>query len=277
MTPKVQDLKGLWRRSLIAWPNGVCDDTSTVRWLQGNEVYVDLRQPAVLPEFAGRRGLADLSIEDCRALAEQQGFAGRLTFDGECFEWAREIDFQPKQLHSDVGTLQWEGAMLVERGRDVDYIEHWHRDAAATGTPAAGTPAAVTPASAIRLREVDGPARAVLLRVGEVFMWARDRAVVPPMHQTLAQCVAEASSLAAAHALIDCEISFGSVDGGALKIAISSLPYRVGDRLELKHSGQRLTIQDRATAGAVVARHWEITDIEGELGAVAAPTPPSAA
>jgi len=68
MPPKIQDLQGLWRRSLIAWPNGV-DDTTEVRWLQGTEVYVDLRQPAGLPDFVGRRGIAHLSMADCRALA----------------------------------------------------------------------------------------------------------------------------------------------------------------------------------------------------------------
>jgi hypothetical protein len=261
LPPKIRDLRGLWRRSLIAWPNGERDDTTQVHWLQGNEVYIDLRQPDTLPNFASRRGLAELSFEDCLALAQQEGFAGRFTFDGEYFEWARQIDFQPKALHSDAGSLRWEGAVLVERGRDIDYIEHWHRDATA-----------LTPAAAVSLREIDGRARAALLRVGTVFMWARDRTVVAPMHKTLTECVTEAASLSAAHALIDCEISFGSVDSAGLLVTASSLPYRVGDRLEPKHWAGRLTTQDRAAAGTVVTRHWEITDMEGELGEIAVQT-----
>jgi hypothetical protein len=261
MPPKIQDLQGLWRRSLIARPDGVRDTTSQVRWLQGHEVYIDLRQPAALPDFPGRRGIADLSIEDCRALALQEGFAGRFSFDGECFEWAREIDFQPKSEYSDVASLWWEGAILMERGRDVDYIEHWHRDALSP----------VTPAAAVLLREVDGPSRAALLRVGALFMWARDRAVVPPVHKTLTECVAGAESLSAAHALIDCEISFGTVDSDGLHITASTLPFRLGDRLEPKAAGKRFTTRDRAAGGAVVARHWEISDTEGDLGAIATP------
>jgi hypothetical protein len=256
--PKVQDLQGLWRRSLIAWPNGARDDTTHVRWLQGSRVYIDLRQPASLPNFSNRRGLADISLDDCRALARQEGFAGHFTFDGTHFEWGRQIDFQPKPLYSDVGSLWWEGNVLIERGRDVDYIEHWHREVSNGVT-----------AAAAMLREPGGNAKGALLRVGSVFMFARDRAITPPAHKTLPECVAEAATLADAQALIDCEISFGHVQAGALQITASSLPYRIGDRLEPKYSGRRLTTRDRAATGAAVTRHWEVTEIEGSLAAIA--------
>jgi hypothetical protein len=251
--PKIQDLKGLWRRSLIAWPDGTRDDTTEVRWLQGSRAYIDLRQPALLPDLSSRRGLADMSMDDCRALARQEGFAGHFTFDGAHFEWARQIDFQPKALYSDAGSLWWEGDVLIERGRDVDYIEHWHRDASTV----------LVSSAAVMLRELDGDAKGALLRAGSVFMFARDRVITPPAHKTLPECIDAASSLADARALIDCEISFGSVHADAFRITASSLPYRVGDILEPRYSGRRLTTRDRGPSGAALTRHWEITETEG--------------
>ena len=253
--PKIQDLQGLWRRSLIAWPDGARDETTEVRWLQGRRAYIDLRQPAPSPDFSGRRGLADISMDDCRALARQEGFAGHLTFDGTCFEWARQIDFQPKSPYSDAGSLWWDGNVLIERGRDVDYIEHWHRDASAI----------LTPSAALMLRELDGNAKGTLLLVGSVFMFARDRAITAPAHKTLSECIDAAASLADARTLIDCEISFGRVQADAFRITASSLPYRIGDILEPQYSGRRLTTRDRGPAGAPLTRHWEITEIEGDL------------
>jgi hypothetical protein len=113
--PQMADLRGLWRRSLISWPDSTLDTTTSVRWLQGTCAYVDLRQPAALGDFSGRRGLADLTMDDCSRLAEQQGFAGRLTFDGTHFEWSRSIDFQPKALHVDAGSLCWEDGVRCSR------------------------------------------------------------------------------------------------------------------------------------------------------------------
>jgi hypothetical protein len=136
-----------------------------VRWLQGLDAYVDLRQPASLPDFPHAVSLNDLSMRDCASLATQEGFADRLSFDGRHFEWARRIDFQPKSSIADAGSLEWDAGVLVERGRDIGYIEHWHRDAAA----------ATVPYGAAVLREAGSGTNAVLLRVGGAFMFARHR------------------------------------------------------------------------------------------------------
>jgi hypothetical protein len=135
--PRVRDLQGLWRRSLLLRPDGARDTATEVRWLQGIETYIDLRQPALQPKFPDKRRLADLSRDECAVLARQEGFAGRLTFDGAHFEWVRDIDFQPPTLHADAAALWWEGGTLIERGRDVDYLEHWHRDASSRAPPTA--------------------------------------------------------------------------------------------------------------------------------------------
>ena len=257
--PSIAELRGLWRRSMIAWPDGTRDTTTNVRWLQGLRSYIDLRQPMPVPDFPGVRSLADLSIDDCAWLAKQQGFAGHLGFDGGCFEWQRSIDFQPRTLHADAGSLHWDGEVLVERGRDVAYIEHWHRDQGASLQPVC---------AALALREIQSKTQGVLLRVGAVFMFARDRVVVPAVRQTLGACVAEAPTLEHAQQLIDCEISFGTVSPGAFAVTASSLPYRIGDVLDQRLTRESLTTMDRAKHGGTIRRQWEIVDREGELSAL---------
>lgn len=222
----VADLQGLWRRSLIAWPaRGASDTTTTVRWLQGPRAYIDLRQPAPIPDFSHARALEDLTYDDCVWLARQEGFAGYLSFDGTHFEWLREIDFQPPSPSADAGSLRWEGDVLIETGRDADYIEHWHRD------PSIPT----TPARSANLQGAAHKTRATLLRVGPHFMFARARATsLEKDYGSLAEYVAAAPDLARAHELIDCEISFGRVDESGLRITASTLPYRIGALMELE-------------------------------------------
>jgi hypothetical protein len=256
----VSGLRGLWRRSMIAWPDGQCDTTSSVRWLQGLCACIDLRHPAAAVDFSRLRTGGDLTIDHCAWLAQQQGFAGRCIFDGGHFQWLRTIDFQPKSPCDDVGSLCWQGGVLVETGRDVAYVEHWHRDVSAPTLPAA----------AVTLREANENTAAALLRVGAVFMFARDRAVLPAAGRTLAECVAGAPSLKAAQQLVDCEISFGAVQGARFQITASSLPFRIGDALDPQFARQRLTTLDRAADGAPLTRRWEITAGEGELGALGA-------
>jgi hypothetical protein len=48
------------------------------------------------------------------------------------------------------------------------------------------------------------------------------------------------------------------------------LPYRIGDTLDQHFTVNELTARDRAADGAVIRRHWEITDSEGDPGVLAA-------
>ena len=217
----VFSLQGLWRRSLIAWPGRPSDTTTSVRWLQGPRAYIDLRQPTPLPDFSHVRSREDLTFEDCLWLARQEGFAGHLHFDGRHFEWVREIDFQPSAPTADAGSLHWEGDVLIETGRDADYIEYWHRDPAVATTP--------TSLAGVQ----DSPA--VLLRVGPHFMYARDRAArLDKGYRTLVEYLQAAPDLQLARELIDCEISFGTVAESGLRICASTLPYRIGALLEFE-------------------------------------------
>jgi hypothetical protein len=262
MTVDVSGLRGLWQRSMIAWPDGKRDTTTNVHWLQGLSSCIDLRQPA-LPsgaapaDFSGVRALDDLSIGQCNHLALQQGFAGRCVFDGSRFEWIRSIDFQPGSAAADAGSLHWEGDVLVETGLDSAYIEHWHRDPDAPSLPAA----------AVVLREVEEKTAAALLRVGPVFMFARDRAIAAVGHPTLSACVAGTATLQQARALVDFEISFGAALPSGFRISASTLPWRVGDRLAQQFVRDQISTLDHAADGRTLTRRWEIIDAEGDLDA----------
>jgi hypothetical protein len=243
---------------MLARPDGTRDTTTRVRWLQGLRAFIDLRRPALMNDFSHVRCLADLTMDDCAGLATQQGFAGRLTFDGTHFEWVRSIDFQPKSLELDAGSLRWEGDVLVEKGRDIDYVEHWHRDEAA----------ATQPTAAIEICDKSHGAKGALLRVGNLFMFARDRAVTMPAHQTMSECVSAAPTLQHAQALLDFEISFGARSAEGFRITESSLPYRVGDILGQRFANNAVSTMDRAANGDAVTRHWDIIETEGDAGAL---------
>jgi hypothetical protein len=259
MSASASALQGLWRRSMIAWPDGSRDTTTRVYWLQGLRACADLRQPATAgapPDLSGVNALQQLSIGHCLWLAQQQGFAGQLGFDGTHYEWRRSIDFQPSAAGADAGSLCWQGEILVETGRDSAYVEHWHRDSSAPTLPAA----------AVTLRDADENTAAALLRVGPLFMFARDRAQPAAAGRTLHQCVAGAATLQQARALLDCEISFGNAQASGFLITASTLPWRIGALLDPRLQHGYLWTMDRAPNGAELRRRWQIVEREGEFG-----------
>jgi hypothetical protein len=259
MSPAVSGLRGLWRRSMIAWPDGSRDTTTSVCWLQGLRACLDLRQSALPAELARVHALDQLSIGQCTGLAQQQGFAGQLSFDGSHFEWTRSIDFQPRAAGADAGSLCWEGDVLVESGRDLAYIEHWHRDDRVPTLPVA----------AVSLRDADDNTAAAMLRVGAQFMFARDRTLSAAAGRTLCQCITEAATLQQAQRLVDCEISFGNALPAGFLITASTLPWRIGDRLDPRLTRGQLETMDRTADGSARRRHWQIIDSEGEPAGLA--------
>jgi hypothetical protein len=253
--PRFGDLVGLWQRSLIALPDGTRDTTTRVGWLQGPSLYADLRQPRSLPTCANVTARNELTLADCAALAAQEGFAGRLRFDGLHFEWGRCIDFQPVSPTADAGTLEWTADLLVERGRDVDYLEHWHRE----------PDAAVAPCAAALLRETSSHIAAVLVRVGRSFMYARERAQSLAPHRSLSDAIAAAPDIQAARAMMDCEISLGRVTPGGFQITASTLPYRVGRTLNPRVVTSSVTLGDVDPNGIAVERQWDLIETEGGI------------
>jgi hypothetical protein len=254
--PTVAELRGLWRRSLISWPDGRADSTTRVRWLQGPRFYVDLRQAPEAPDFSGVRGLGQLSMDQCAWLATQEGFGGHFVHAADFFEWRHSIDFQPSSGIPDAGTLCWDNDVLVETGSHVPYIEHWHRD----------QDSSVGPSGGITLRELNTQLSGMLLRVGPAFMFARARAGKLPPGVKLTECVAGALGVREARAFVDCEISLGEVSGSGFRITASTLPYRVGDILGQSVDGDSIIrTSDRALNGAPLTRSWEITQGNGQV------------
>ncbi len=118
------------------------------------------------------------------------------------------------------------------------------------------------------LRDGAQGTQAMLVRVGGCFMYARDRSVRLPPRTTLAACLAGAPTLAAAHALIDCEISLGRIGKQGWRIDRSTLPHRIGDSLNPRRERDLLHMTDRALDGRGTARTWEIAESEGAAGAL---------
>lgn len=253
---EIDGLQGLWTRSLIAWPDGRRDDTTTVSWLQGPNLYADLRSPAARPAFPGVAGRNDLTLDQIAWLATQEGFAGLLSFDGKFFEWQRALDYQPKAAIADAGRLWFEDGRMIEEGRDVPYIEHWHRNEQEPQVPN----------GALRLTDLNTGVAGFLVRAGSDFMYARDRTTPLASPGTLSELIIAAAP-ADARALVDCEISLGRIGPSGWIIETSSLPYREGASLwpdfssDLKH----LTSADVNEDGAPMMRAWVINQSEGDM------------
>jgi hypothetical protein len=202
--------------------------------------------------------LRDLGREHVDWLAAQNGFAGQISFDGSYFEWHRIIDLHPSSGQPDVGRFWFEGDVMIEEGRDIPYIEHWHR-----GTPVAAACAAVL------MNELTTGRRAVIVRVGDVFMIARDRRVPVSGCTTLANCIAETQDINAAQDLVDCEVSFGNVETAGWRITHSTLPWREGNCLQPQRKsfpgGFGLRIGDISAEGHSVMRNWVVETVQGSL------------
>ncbi|MFG1296040.1 hypothetical protein [Xanthobacter variabilis] len=253
----IDDLRGLWRRSLLAYPDGLRDTTTQVRWLQGLTLYADLRQSDIRPSFAGVRCLRDLTATHMAWLSRQEGFAGVLARAGDCFEWRRFLDYQPAAPGVDAGRLWLEDGMMKEEGRDIPYIEHWHRE-----------PVEAAPVVGLHLRDELSGAPGVLVVVGTAFMYARGRAAPLPTGTPLWELVSAAGDETVAQDLLDCEISFGAVRGGGWIVERSSLPFKEGQHLVLAGGGRaarHLRVEDQDADGGPLARDWLITSREGDV------------
>lgn len=251
--PSLETMPGLWRRSLLAWPDGRRDTTSFVNWLQGPGLYLDLRQPEGRPDFTCQTSLSALAPDTMMWLAAQEGFAGELVEEDGWFEWRRDIDFQPKAIYSDVGRLWIEDDVMVEEGKDIPYIEHWHRE-----------PIGETPLWAARLEDRETGQKGAIARMGSLFMIARERYCETPAGLSLAECVAGATDMGRAQEFLDCEISQGAVTSTGWFIQRSSLPFREGKAIAPLRNGDLFETLDQDRAGKPFTRRWEITDLRGE-------------
>ena len=254
------DLSGLWKRTLLALPDGYVDTTTTVFWLQGPACYADLRQPSGRPDFSAVSCLRDLERPQIEWMAQQECFAGRLEADGAVFEWRRDLDYQPKTGGADAGRLSFDGDLLVEEGRDVPYVEHWRRAGDAS-----------SPCVGVRLREATGERLGVIVRVGEVFMAARGRPRTIAGQDRLPDRIGSAKDLIEAQDLVDMEVSFGVICAEGWFIERSSLPFREGVRFSASHSEGLILTADIGPDGTPITRRWTVLDTDASADSLAFP------
>jgi hypothetical protein len=223
------DLRGVWQRTLLqthtqgSTPPDA--DTSTwVRWLQTSSWHGDLRLPE--QALAARQAvpLAQLSAGQMGALACQQGFAGITQFEalpeGQICTWLRRIDYQPPGLQPDAGWLLFDQPdHLIEVGVHEDYNEVWARL-----PDSVGRYVVLASAAEPELR---------LLLAGNYLMLVRARAHRWPRGMTPGYTLADVMLHRPERAAdwLDCEISFGHLQGGLWVIEHSTLPEREGLRL----------------------------------------------
>jgi hypothetical protein len=256
---RADEFRGLWTRSLIAWPDGRRDISTQVAWLQGISLFGDLRQPPGLASCLSTATCRDeLTRDDCLALAAQQGFSGKFEARDAAYEWVRRIDYQPPQATRDIGRLFWRNQIMVEEGVESEYTEHWHRDPAVPESPCAG----------LWLHDAARGGFGCLLRVGDRFAYARGREE-PIAGGTLAALVQGAESLRQMRALVDCEVSFGKAGAQGWRIMRSSLPYKVGADLGIRLEREsRLALSDLDEVGQAIERIWDIAEAEGDSPAI---------
>ena len=267
-------LVGRWRRGLLRAPNTADDVTSDVSWIQGPSRYVDLRLPAGLPTVTARSA-GDLTLTDLLLLAHRQGFAGTFRLAADVAGWHRAIDLQPPAPTPDVGriTLLPRAAgdlpgttdLLVETGVHADYVEHWWR------VVDDGDPPDLRAGCATG-RDEFGRA-VVVVRAGRHVALARDRAApLPAGARDLAEAVRGAADVGTARTLVDCELSWGTVDAAGWHLERSSLPWRTGVTLRPRRVGDRLDLR-AATTSAPLDR-WTLTDVLGQESLLHRPTAP---
>ena len=248
----LRDVSGLWRRTLIAWPDGRTDAETEVFWLQGPRHYADLRIPSGRPASADATCLRELDWPMLRFLARQEGFFGHLEIDASAGRWHRAFDYQPDSGMVDRGALAFEDGMLIERGIDLPYVEHWSR------------PSDAGAVLALSLALEGEATLGCLVVADDAFIYARGRAQALPRGANLSQLVDGAASLQAAQDLFDCEISFGRRQGGHWRVERSSHCFREGAALspELDSAGGALVIDDVTPEAARFKRAWRITGYE---------------
>lgn len=250
------EVMGVWHRLALSVPGIPIDTTTQVTWLQAPVYYVDLRQPVGLGGRIAASCLNDVTPEEARLLATQEGFAGRLRLAGDEAEWLRAIDYRPTGL-GDRGQLDHHGDLLIERGLDAEYIEHWQREPVQPHQPC-GSGLFVSPASGQTV---------ILVRHGDRFGYARPRTATLPDSASLLRLVAEAGELRARD-LVDCEISLGTITPGGWRIDRSSLPWRVGAILlppDAAISATRLAVEDQDPAGTPFRRDLALVELHGSL------------
>ncbi|OYY64036.1 MAG: hypothetical protein B7Y51_05000 [Burkholderiales bacterium 28-67-8] len=262
--------RGVWRRNQLDIP-GLRDTTTWARWLQ-TRWHADLRVPD-----AARTAEVLSAASPHPALALQTGFFGRTEVhwpppSGERCTWHRHLDWQPDRGRPDTGWMAFERAegTVIETGLNGDFREEWERIPNSTGRSM--VLAELAPSTAGAAGEA-APCGTRWLLSGECLMRVRPRqtgwlaaaGTVLPWPEgtapgdTLAVVVSRHPQAAAA--LLDFEISYGSLRDGHWRIEHSTHPALEG-RTEA-FAAHRLDEQRAELAGGYRTA-WRVLEWDGD-------------
>jgi hypothetical protein len=256
----IEDVRGLWRRTIYRRADAMLDTSTEVYWLQGPRYFADIRQPVERISFAGVRCLRDLGDAQLAWLALQDAFAGNLQLNGALAWWRRSIDLQPQGPFEDRARLSQTGDVLDEYGTESPYYERWERR-----NPSAGAHWGLYLAS-----EADGR-RGFLVRAADKMMFARARRSSLPRGRTVSEALAALSHLEAKQDLLDIEVSLGSVAANEREWLIerSTLPFKTATRCKIRRSEDPtassagvIELDDLDAEGRRVIGVWRILDAD---------------
>jgi hypothetical protein len=216
-------LRGAWSRDWIQ-EGKAKSNMLDVHYLQTPTYFADIRIPKDRPRFSSARSFADLTDQQLRLLAGQNGFTGRTTMTGTVATWQHDIQFQPPDGTPDKGRLERiPPDRMHEHGLDGSYMESWRVLTHGHGQ-----------FLVIRVHH-SGRLLRTLVVVGDQFVYVRNRAKDLPMAPSL-DALIEAPDVTREQIVqyLDCEFSVGRVRGGSVpwEIDQSTLPWREGQRLE---------------------------------------------
>jgi hypothetical protein len=216
-------LWGEWSRDWIL-RGKVKSSTLDVHYLQTPTYFADIRIPKVRSGISAAHSFADLTDQQLRLLAGQDGFTGLTTMAGTVATWSDDIAFQPSDGTPDKGRLERiPFHRMHELGLDGSYIESWRRLSGAKGRYLV-----------IRV-EHSGRLLRTLVVVGNQFVYVRNRVKDLPMAPSLEALIeAKKATREEIVGYLDCEFSLGRVRGGSVpwEIQQSTLPWREGHHLD---------------------------------------------
>ncbi len=224
-------LYGLWMREWIRRPgiavqdpNAVQNSPQLVRYLQTPSSFGDMRFPADRPDLSHAKSFNDLTDDELRILAKQQGFVGYTTLlDGSVdgpgpvsVQWHRQMDFEPPTGNLDRGRLEFMSHdQMNENALDNAYTEHWVSLTSGDGR------------FFVASVEHQGRLDRMLLVAGDQFFYGRNRPKDLPAAPSMDSLMTGASR-AQMIDYLDFELSVGRVRGGSLpwEIQYSTIPWR---------------------------------------------------
>jgi hypothetical protein len=216
-------LRGVWTREWIQ-EGKAKSNTLDVYYLQTPTYFADMRIPKDRTRFPNAKSFADLTDQQLRLLARQNGFTGLTTTSGPVATWNHDIQFQPSDGAPDRGRLQrLARTRMHEHGLDGSYIESWRSTTSGNGH-----------FLVIRVKHT-GRLLRTLVVVGNQFVYVRNRAIDLPAAASFEALIDfTKASRAQIEEYLDCEFSVGRVRGGAVpwEIEHSTLPWREGRHLE---------------------------------------------